>query len=169
MDRPARPRTSRTSKATPRHIACDTWAGGFTTSTWRTYHATARTHTTRTWSAVATCATGSQALEPGPALWTRRQADRQSQSHRRPATKNSRRRKHKQFRHRFLRVRRTTTPVTATSGRHDQPNAACRMARAASAGASWPKMALPATSVSAPASTITGAVSTSIPPSTSSR
>ncbi len=44
---------------------------------------------------------------------------------------------------------------------------AARMASAASQGRSWPKTALPATKTFAPALDATGAVSTSIPPSTS--
>ena len=46
-------------------------------------------------------------------------------------------------------------------------SAASRMARAAATGSGWPKMALPATKVSAPASAIGTTVSASIPPSTS--
>ena len=57
--------------------------------------------------------------------------------------------------------------VTGTEQRGRRRRTAARMASAASQGRAWPKTALPATKTFAPALAATGAVSTSMPPSTS--
>ncbi len=59
------------------------------------------------------------------------------------------------------------TSSAVPSSTPPRPSTAARMDSAVSQGRSWPKTALPATKTFAPALAATGAVSTSIPPSTS--